>query len=58
MKTLNESVKLFYIECVPYVCVINPKTDKAVIRKAMLIINDDMVQFRLNNEIVWAKCHR
>ena len=57
MKVLNESVKLFTIECVPYVCIINPKTNKAVTR-AVLLKNDNMVQFRLNNEKVWAKYHR
>ena len=57
MKVLEEKVKLFYIECVPYVCLTNPKTNNAVTR-TVLLKNDNMVQFRLNNEKVWAKFYR
>lgn len=57
MTILNEKAKLYYIECVPYVCLTNPKTDKVVTR-AVLQKTSDMVQFRLNNEKVWAEYYR
>ncbi len=56
INVLAESGKLYFIQTEPYLCFIDPKTDKAITRKVQTK-NKEYAIVRLNNELVALRYH-